>query len=204
MLDLTRSRSDWAWKPKYVDIGKVVTVKKNTTGKSKTCGCVYLMYQFLSSSIVCFRCFSWPAAQFAFPSCSFYKKYNYHSLMSLSNKISITMNVWDSIRQGNLLPARRSRPGGTTQRYATKKWTQKHKVWHNINSWESKVIWIRLLQKRQPNITHLCNRDISNESKWAAKSESVFSKLIPFKNFHVWWILLVSQIRLLDLHQTDL
>lgn len=162
------------------------------------------MYQFLSSSIVCFHCFSWPAAQFAFPSCSFYKKYNYHSLMSLSNKISITMNVWDSIRQGNLLPARRSRPGGTTQRYATKKWTQKHKVWHNINSWESKVIWIRLLQKRQPNITHLCNRDISNESKWAAKSEFVFSKLIPFKNFHVWWILLVSQIRLLDPHQTDL
>lgn len=115
----------------------------------------------------------------------------------------ITMNVWDSIRQRNLLPAWRSRSGGTTQSYATKKWTQKHKVWHNINSWESKVIWIRLLQKRQPNITHR-NQDISNESKWAAKSESVFSKLIPFKNFHVWWILLVSQTRLLDPHQTDL
>ena len=63
----------------------------------------------------------------------------------------------------------------------------------------------RRANKRTRETNGAAVRDaISRQSKWAAKSESVLNKLLPFKNFHVKWILLVIHTRLLLPHQIAL
>lgn len=203
MLDLTRSRSDWAWKPKYVDIGKVVTVKKTRQERAKH---VAVFTWCISSCPL--RSF----ASTAFPG----QPHSLHSLLVHSTRNIIIILLW--VYQTRFLlrwMCEIRLDWGIYYQLEDRDQEAQHNVMPLKNGHKSircDIISIHgkaksfeyVYFKNDNNITHLCNRDISNESKWAAKSESVFSKLIPFKNFHVWWILLVSQIRLLDPHQTDL